>query len=79
MANLDVYNSIFCETFNTSVESLNQDFSSSNVDMWDSVLQLTLVTQIEDSFDVMLEPEDIIEFKSYDLGKGILVKYGIEL
>jgi len=78
MSNLDKYNSIFCETFQVTVEKLDENFSSSNIDTWDSVLQLSLVTQMEDSFDVMLEPEDIMDFKSYSIGKEILTKYGVE-
>lgn len=78
MSNLDKYNSIFYETFQVTVEKLDENFSSSNIDTWDSVLQLSLVTQMEDSFDVMLEPEDIMDFKSYTIGKEILTKYGVE-
>ena len=78
MTNLDKYNEIFCETFNVDAGALGDNFSSTSVDTWDSVLQLSLVTQMEDSFDVMLEPEDIMDFKSYSEGKEILKKYGVE-
>lgn len=78
MTNLDRYNSVFCETFQVTTEKLDENFSSSNLDIWDSVLQLSLVTQMEDTFDVMLEPEDIMDFKSYSVGKEILAKYGVE-
>ena len=78
MLNLDKYNGVFCEIFQVAVENLNENFSSNFVDTWDSVFQLSLVTQMEDVFDVMLEPEDVMDFKSYNLGKEILAKYGIE-
>jgi acyl carrier protein len=78
MENIDKYNRVFCEIFNVSLELLGDNFSSENVDNWDSILQLSLVTQIEDSFDIMLDPEDIIEFKSYTAGKRIAMKYGVE-
>lgn len=79
MTNVDKYNHVFCDTFNVAEEQLGDNFSSSTVDTWDSVLQLSLVTQMEDIFDVMLEPEDIMDFKSYVVGKEILTKYGVEL
>ena len=79
MSDLDKYNAVFVETFAVDVEKLGDDFSSENVDNWDSVLQLSLVTAIEDSFDVMFEPEDIMDFKSYLKGKEILAKYEVEI
>jgi len=49
------------------------------VDNWDSVLQLSLVTAIEDAFDIMLDAEDILGFTSYAAGKEILMKYNVAL
>lgn len=79
MKNLKLYNSIFNEIFNIDVELLSNNFNSNTVEKWDSVCQLSLVTHIEDEFDVMLEPEDIIGFNSYDVGKNILRKYNVEI
>lgn len=79
MSNLEIYNNIFIEIFQTEFSVLNNDFNSDNIDTWDSISQLSLVTSIEDTFDIMLEPEDIINFKSYESGKSILLKYGINI
>jgi acyl carrier protein len=73
MSDLDKFNSVFIETF--AVDAV----TSESVDNWDSVLQLSLVTAIEDAFDVMFEPEDIMDFKSYVIGKEILAKYGVKI
>lgn len=77
MNNLETYNTIFTEVFQVNQNDLGTDFNSDNIDKWDSICQLGLVTNMEDAFDVMLEPEDIMNFKSYDLGKTILAKYEI--
>lgn len=77
MTNLERYNAIFIEIFQTDTSALNTDFNANTIDMWDSICQLSLVTNMEDTFDVMLDPEDIIGFKSYELGKSILAKYGV--
>lgn len=79
MSNLNTYNLIFCDVFSVRENDLNDNFSSDSVEKWDSVLQLSLVTSIEDAFDVMFEPEDIMAFKSYERGKEILMKSGIEI
>jgi acyl carrier protein len=79
MNNLEKYNSVFAEIFSVDSEFLGAAFTSESVDNWDSVLQLSLVTAIEDAFDVMFEAEEIMDFKSYNKGKEILAQYGIEI
>lgn len=79
MSNLEKYNSVFASVFNISETVLNDDFSSTSVDNWDSITQLGLVTAMEDTFDIMLDPEDILGFKSYALGKEIVTRNGINL
>ena len=49
------------------------------IDTWDSVGHMTLVANIEDAFDIMMETDDIIDFSSYEKGKEILsANYGIQ-
>lgn len=77
MSNIQAYNTIFIETFQVDEKELNADFNSESIEKWDSVCQLSLVTNMEDEFDVMLDPEDIMGFKSYEIGKTILAKYDV--
>lgn len=79
MTNLEKLNGIFCEVFSVDATALDADFNNNNVDGWDSVRQLSLTTAVEDTFDIMLDPEDILEFTSYENAKAILAKYEIEL
>jgi len=79
MTDLITYNQIFCEVFSVQENDLNDDFSLETVEKWDSVLQLSLVSSIEDTYDVMFEPEEIMDFTSYKRGKEILLKFGIEI
>lgn len=79
MAYLEKYNQIFMEVFSVEESQLGADFDSQHVDGWDSVRQLSLTTAMEDSFDIMLDAEDIIDFNSYEKGKEILAKYEIKL
>ena len=37
-----------------------------------------LIAQLEDAFDIMLEPDDIVDLNSYEKGKEILAKYNVE-
>lgn len=79
MSNIEKYNNIFIEIFGVSADSLNDNFTKQNVSLWDSVHQLSIVTSIEDEFDIMFDPEDIMAMTSYSIGKELLAKYDVEL
>ena len=76
MTNIEKYNDAFVEVFGVDSSVLNDDFSKENVD---SVHQLNIIALLEESFDVMFDPEDIMEFTSYGKGREILKKYEVEL
>ena len=73
MENVKKYNVIFMEVFSVGEEVLNDEFKQGNVENWNSIHQLNLVSYIEESFDVMLDTEDILGLTSYSKGKEILV------
>lgn len=79
MDNLEKYNNAFIEVFGAKVEDLNDNYGKETVDEWDSVHQLSLIAQMEDAFDIMFDPEDIMDLTSYTKGKEILKKYEVEL
>lgn len=79
MSNLEKLDNIFCEVFSVDASVLGPGFDSKSVDGWDSVHQLSLTTEVEDTFDIMLDAEDILGFTSYDNAKTVLSKYDIEL
>jgi len=76
---IEKYNRAFADIFAIDITALDDHFSKETVGEWDSVHQLSLVANLEESFDVMLEPEDIMSFTSYQAGKMILAKYDIIL
>ena len=79
MTNLEQYNAIFVEVFGVSTDSLGENFSKETVSEWDSVHQLNIISLLEETFDLMLDPEDIMACTSYNAGKEILAKNGVEL
>jgi acyl carrier protein len=79
MSNLEKYQNAFVEVFGAKVEELNDSYSKETVGEWDSVHQLSLIAQFEESFDIMFDPEDIMEMTSYEKGKELLKKYDVEL
>lgn len=79
MENLEKYNNAFVQVFGAKPEELNDDFGKETVGEWDSVHQLSLIAEFEEAFDIMFDPEDIMDMTSYAKGKEILKKYEVEL
>ncbi len=77
MTNLEKYNKIFVDVLGVNEKDLNDSFTFKGVPQWDSVAHLSLISELEDSFDVMFESEDILHYGSYENGKKILEKMGI--
>lgn len=48
------------------LENVDTSCSQETCDAWDSMGQLNLVAELEDAFDISLEPEEIGTMKSYN-------------
>ncbi|MDO4273054.1 MAG: acyl carrier protein [Eubacteriales bacterium] len=78
MSNKELYDNIFAKVFSVDKELLGEEFVFGSVPNWDSVAHLNLITELEDTFGVMLETEDILHYGSYLNGIEILRKSGVE-
>ncbi|MDF0479337.1 acyl carrier protein [Vagococcus sp. PNs007] len=74
MENKIKLNEIFKRTFNIKDEELDFLFNKENVTNWDSLGHITLVSEIENDFEVMMETEDILALNSFDDAIKILEK-----
>ena len=54
------YRDVFKEVFGVQENILNDTFSKNCVKDWDSVHQLNIIASLEDAFDIMFDPEDIM-------------------
>ncbi len=79
MTNLEKYDHIFMDVFGIDHAALGEAFTFKDVPAWDSVAHLSLISQLEDEFDIMFEAEDILHYGSYENGKKLLAKYGVEI
>ncbi len=78
MSNLDKYTEAFVTTFDIAAEQ-TVDLKYQSIDAWDSVGHMGLIAALEDTFEIMLEPDDIIDLSSFEKGKEILAKYDIKM
>ena len=78
MTSLEKYNKAFCDAFEITEDKL-ANLQYQQIELWDSVGHMTLVANLEDAFDIMMETDDIIDLSSYEKGKKILTKnYNVE-
>ena len=78
MTNLEKYKNAFVESFDLDVKEV-ENASQETVEIWDSIGMMSLIAVIEDSFDLELQPDDILEFTSYQKGIELLKKYNVIL
>ena len=78
MTNKEKYEKIFMENFSLDKNVLAGDLEYNNTPGWDSIGHMTMIAAIEDTFNIVMESDDIMNFSSYKKGFEILAKYKIE-
>ena len=76
MENLEKYKNVFIETFQIKENQL-EGLKYQDVDEWDSVGHMGLMTDLEEGFDIEMDIDDIIDFSSFEKGMEIVGKYNI--
>lgn len=77
MTNLEKYKEAFVKALEVNEDQV-ENLKYQDIPAWDSVGHMGLVATIEDTFDIMMDTEDIIDFSSYEKGIEILKKYDVE-
>lgn len=77
MKNMEKYTQVFVEMFGKSSDEV-KNLHYQDIIEWDSVGHMTLMSGLEDTFDIMMETDDIIDFDSYEKGIEILKKYNVD-
>ena len=78
MTNLEKYTNAFVEGLEITAD-VAVTATMESVDKWDSIGQMSLVALIEDEFGIEIEPDEVMQFTSFEAGKNILKNHGIEL
>ena len=73
------YDQAFMTAFDIGDAALGPDLKYESIQEWDSIGHMSLIAELEDSFDISLEMDDIIDFSGYEKGKEIIKKYNINI
>ena len=79
MSTSDKYIDAFVEAFELDDRKEAETLEYQSIENWDSVGHMTLISELEDAFDISMETDDIVEFSSFLVGKEILKKYDIAI
>ncbi len=79
MSNIEKYKTTFVTSLSLDKKKFSEKLEYNQLPEWDSIGHMTLVSGLEDAFNITLETDDIIDFSSYDRGMEILEKYDIKI
>ena len=77
MSNIEKLKEAFVEGLEISMEEV-ETATMESVDKWDSIGQMSLIAIVEDAFGIELEPEEVMQFTSFEAAKDILKNHKIE-
>ena len=72
MDNKTKYKQAFIDALLIDESLLKRNLEYNAITEWDSIGHMSLVAELEDKFDIMMEMDDIIEMSSYEKGTEIL-------
>ena len=78
MSNYQRYKKVFCDAFEIK-ENLLNELEYQSITQWDSIGHMSMISLLEDEFDIMMETDDIIDFSSFKIGIKILAKYEVTI
>ncbi|MFN6559749.1 MAG: acyl carrier protein [Nostoc sp. ChiSLP01] len=68
----------FCTALGIKSETVTDTLAYRSIQQWNSVAHMALVTELEKTFSIMLDTNDIIDMSSVDKAKQILSKYDVQ-
>ena len=77
--NLTQYKEAFVEAFDLEDQQILGGLEYNSIEEWDSIGHMGLIAALEESFDISMETDDIVDFSSFKKGVSILAKYGVEI
>ncbi|QTR46412.1 acyl carrier protein [Thiothrix litoralis] len=78
MQNAEKLYATFSQALGISLSRINDELKYNSIPEWDSVAHMALIAEIETTFDIMLDTDDIIDMSSVSKAKEILSKYEVD-
>ena len=79
MSSKEKYSEIFKNSLNVVKEKINENLKYNEIDEWDSIGHMTLMSGLEEAFNITMETDDIVDFSSFKKGIELLKKYKVNI
>ena len=77
MKNKNKYIEIFINSLSIDKKKFNEKLKYNEIPEWDSIGHMTLMSALEDGFNISIDTDDIIDLSSFKKGIQILKKYKV--
>ena len=77
MNNIEKYKNVFSKSLSIESSKISSELKYNDIPEWDSIGHMTLISGLEEEFNISIETDDIIDFSSFEKGKEILKKYKV--
>lgn len=76
---LERYKNTFIKSLSIDEKTFKDSLEYNQIPEWDSIGHMTLMSGLEEEFNISLETDDIVDFSSFKKGIEILSKYKIKI
>tara|TARA_B110001454_G_scaffold153743_1_gene143039 strand:+ start:665 stop:904 length:240 start_codon:yes stop_codon:yes gene_type:complete len=77
MSNKKKYQEVFIKSLSMQDGKFNENIKYNEIPEWDSIGHMTLISGLEEGFNISMETDDVVDFSSFKKGIDILKKYNI--
>lgn len=79
MNNTEKLHQAFAQGLSIPANAIHSELAYQGITAWDSMSHLFLIAALEDTFQIQIETEDILEMSSYQRITSVLKKYDISI
>jgi len=79
MNTLEELKKAFSKALSISTAEVTNDLAYQSIPEWDSISHIMLIEQLEHSYNISIEMEDVLEMHSIEKVKNTLNKYGVKI
>jgi len=72
MSNKQKYKDIFIKSLSMDSKKFGENIKYNEIAEWDSIGHMTLMSGLEEGFNITMETDDIVDFSSFKKGIEIL-------
>ncbi len=70
---------LFAECLDVEASKLSEDSSPGNIDQWDSLRAMLLVSAIEERYGITLSTREIMSMQTIGIARSVLIRKGVSI